>query len=166
MPEVTRLCSAVEAVVSALACAPLDVTGVSVLRVPVDSGWPLVALVGVLLGYPVVYFVGEDGRNCLSGRDLQRWTLSCSTARTATAAASTSFSDGAAAVTRVSDHVGTSHCVITSFTVPVSTETADAAVRESIQSWRARAEHNAKTSTRLESVCVECAVVNHPSVAL
>ena len=149
--ETVSLYSALRAVVSALQ-VPHVVDSVPIVRVHVDKTWPLVALVGVLLGYPVTYLSGAHGSNCLSGRDLQRWTLSCT--------ASTVTEDEHS----VSVNFPANHCV-TAFTVPVSDADSPDVVM-AIAAWCRRVESNAKKSVLVSNILVESVVVNHPSVAL
>lgn len=149
--ETDSLCSALRAVVSALHVAHV-LDSVPIVRVHVDKTWPLVALVGVLLGYPVTYLSGAHGTNCLSGRDLQRWTLSCT--------ASSVIEDKRA----VSVNFPVNHCV-TAFTVPVSDADSPDVVT-AIAAWCHQVESNAEKSVLVSNILIESVTVNHPSVAL
>eukprot|EP00035_Acanthoeca_spectabilis_P028685 m.471664 g.471664 ORF g.471664 m.471664 type:complete len:335 (-) comp31437_c0_seq1:73-1077(-) len=125
---------------------------VPIVSVVAQPEWPLAAVVGALLGYPVVYTTSPDGRTCLSGRDLQLWELRCAGGIADSGCGETIRPDGFAQP-------------ITAFTVPAALVEAPR-VAEATAAWRQLVLEKVAASTSLADPDVRVTTVNYPSVSL
>jgi hypothetical protein len=150
--ESTRVRTAVEtllrAIHTSLSSTSPAVQGLGrapIVRVTVDDGWPMAALVGIILGYPVVYNTGPQGTNCLSAQDLRLWQHRC-----------TCVVPGSS--------LPPNHC-ITAFTHPSSFD-GPGIISDAVQSWRDRATLSTTNCAGLTDVSIKVTAVNFPSVSL